>query len=360
MPRLMHYLFRGLLYIVGSILVIILVGLGMVSYANSAPGWPKVQPSFERGIEKQDDDSMLVEIFQGESASSLGKRLKTAGLIRSALAWNLISRFSKDSIKAGFYRISEPESLLELYQRFTRGQQLQIRVTIPEGATLSKISQLLERAGICESRDFMLAAASRELLEKYHIPNTSLEGYLFPDTYLFPKGFNPEKIVAIMVENFLSKLKKLIPESAVLSNRELHQKVILASIIEREYRVDDEAPVMASVFYNRLNIGMALQSCATVEYVITEIQGKPHPEVLSFRDIAIQNPFNTYIRQGLPPGPISNPGMVALRAAFYPAQTNFLYFRLVDPNEGRHRFSKTLDEHVKAGIIYVKGSAGSK
>jgi len=360
MPRVLQLLFRIAAWIVGSILVIIVAGLSLFAYVNSAPAWSNMRPELERGIEKQEDGSILIEIYQGESAQSVGKRLATAGLIRSYFAWNLINRMAKEPIKAGFFIIKGPETLLTLYQRFAKGQQLQIRVTIPEGATLSKISQILERSGICESRDFMLAATSRELLEKYQIPSSSFEGYLFPDTYLFPKGFNPEKIISLMTDNFFNKLKQIAPESQNMLPKDLHEKVILASIIEREYRVDDEAPLMASVFYNRLKIGMALQSCATVEYVITEIQGKPHPEVLYFKDIAIQNPFNTYVRAGLPPGPISNPGLVALRAVFYPAQTNFLYFRLVDPNEGRHRFSKTLDEHIKAGVIYVKGSAGSK
>jgi UPF0755 protein len=130
--------------------------------------------------------------------------------------------------------------------------------------------------------------------------------------------------------------------------------VIIASIVEREYRVDEEAALMAGVFYNRLGIGMALQSCATVDYVITEIQGRPHPDVLYTRDIEIRDPYNTYIRPGLPPGPISFPGAVALNAAFFPAASEYLYFRLVDSAAGRHYFSKTLDDHIRAGVLYVK------
>jgi UPF0755 protein len=130
--------------------------------------------------------------------------------------------------------------------------------------------------------------------------------------------------------------------------------VILASIVEREYRLDEEAPLMAGVFKNRLDIGMALQSCATVEYVITEIQGKPHPEVLSTRDTEIRDPYNTYIRPGLPPGPIASPGMIALKAAFNPTKSDYLYFRLVEADSGRHYFSRTLDDHIKAGRLYTK------
>jgi len=126
--------------------------------------------------------------------------------------------------------------------------------------------------------------------------------------------------------------------------------------VEREYRADDEAPLIAGVFFNRLEIGMGLQSCATVEYVITEIEGKPHPEVLYNRDIAIQDPYNTYVYAGLPPGPISCPGAVALNAAFHPTASDYLYFRLMDPQEGRHKFSKTLEDHIKAGVFTLNGA----
>jgi UPF0755 protein len=130
--------------------------------------------------------------------------------------------------------------------------------------------------------------------------------------------------------------------------------VIMASIVEREYRIDEEASLMAGVFFNRLGIGMALQSCATVEYVITEIQGRPHPEVLSTRDTEIRDPYNTYIRPGLPPGPICSPGATSLKAAFEPAPSDYLYFRLVEPSSGRHYFSRTFDDHIRAGLLYVK------
>jgi len=112
---------------------------------------------------------------------------------------------------------------------------------------------------------------------------------------------------------------------------------------------------MAGVFFNRLKIGMALQSCATVVYIITDIQGKPHPEQLLNRDLEIRDPYNTYLRPGLPPGPISAPGETALKAAFYPRQSDYLYFRLTDLSTGQHYFSRTLDDHIRAGTLYVKG-----
>ena len=183
-----------------------------------------------------------------------------------------------------------------------------------------------------------------------------MEGYLFPETYLFPLGYPAPKVITAMADTFFSRLDSISPGAAgSMSPSELNRLVILASIVEREYRVSEEAAVMAGVFFNRLKIGMALQSCATVEYVITEIQGRPHPEQLFNRDLEIRDPYNTYLRPGLPPGPISAPGETALRAVFNPAQSDYLYFRLTDQGTGRHYFSRTLDDHIRAGALYVKG-----
>jgi UPF0755 protein len=160
-----------------------------------------------------------------------------------------------------------------------------------------------------------------------------------------------------MADTFFKRLAEIEPSAVEMDPVDLHNRVIMASIVEREYRIGEEAALMAGVFYNRLSIGMALQSCATVEYVITEIQGRPHPLVLYTRDTEIPNPYNTYIRPGLPPGPISSPGKLALDAAFHPQKNDYLYFRLVDPAGGKHYFSRTFDDHIRAGTLYVKGSS---
>jgi UPF0755 protein len=183
-----------------------------------------------------------------------------------------------------------------------------------------------------------------------------MEGYLFPDTYLFPAEFPAEKVITTMADNFFSNLQNINPSILTMNPNELNEKIIIASIVEREYRVAQEAPIMAGVFYNRLRINMALQSCATVEYIITEVQNRPHPSVLLFKDLEIDNPYNTYIKPGLPPGPISAPGITALRAAFYPDSTNYLYFRLEDAASGRHYFSRTYDQHMSAGQLITKPS----
>jgi UPF0755 protein len=178
-----------------------------------------------------------------------------------------------------------------------------------------------------------------------------MEGYLFPDTYLFPLSYPAERVVTAMANNFFNRLQRIAPEGLELSPGELNRKVIMASIVEMEYRVREEAALMAGVFFRRLEIGMRLESCATVIYVLTEHLGRPHPQRLFFVDLAIQNPFNTYQNWGLPPAPIASPGETALRAAFFPVNTDYLFFRVVDPATGRHIFTRTLEEHNRAGAL---------
>jgi UPF0755 protein len=332
----------------------VLLGLWAVIYFNSPPS-SQARDSRDALI-IEPEGKILLEVRNGESAVSVGRRLQDAGIIRSSYFWDLLSHIDNRYIKTGTYQLTLPLTQLEIRSILVAGQQILRRVTIPEGVTLKKTALILANAGICEEEGFLAAAIDREILNTYQIPGDSMEGYLYPDTYLFSPGYPPDRVVKTMADTFFKRLAETQSDAQKLSPDELHKQVILASIVEREYRVDEEAPRMAGVFYNRLNIGMALQSCATVEYIITEIQGKPHPEVLYTRDTEIRDPYNTYIRPGLPPGPISAPGAVALNAVFHPVSSDYLYFRLIDPVNGRHYFSKTLDDHIKAGTLYVKGS----
>jgi UPF0755 protein len=159
----------------------------------------------------------------------------------------------------------------------------------------------------------------------------------------------------MMVGTFFKRLAHIYPQYTELNRNELFKKVIIASIVEREYRREDEAPVIASVFYNRLAIGQKLESCATVAYVLTDIKGRPHPERLTWADIKVSSPYNTYEYYGLPPGPIGNPGDTALIASFRPLKTSYRYFVLKDPATGRHEFSDTFQKHLSAKELYIKG-----
>jgi UPF0755 protein len=311
-------------------------------------------------------DSAVREVFfevkAGESARFVGRHLEEEGLIKSYRLWYIINKFSKDFIKAGNYRIEMPMTQREIHNLLVAGYQALIKVTIPEGITMGKTARIFSEAGICSEEDFLEAAENKDILDAYQIPGKTLEGYLYPDTYLFQENYPAVKVVRVMTDNFFGKFPSFIGEEGVIQDRstmpftpqEIFDRVILASIVEREYRVREEAALMAGVFYNRLKIGMALQSCATVEYIITEIQGRPHPEILFTRDTEIQDAYNTYIHKGLPPGPISSPGESALNAVFHPAPSDYLYFRLIDPAAGRHYFSRTFDDHIKAGQLYVK------
>jgi UPF0755 protein len=144
------------------------------------------------------------------------------------------------------------------------------------------------------------------------------------------------------------------PEFAQLDPETLHEKLIVASIVEREYRRPEEASLIASVFYNRLKHNIGLESCATLEYIITDLEDRPHPKYLTAEDKRINSPYNTYKWAGLPPGPISNPGRVALEAALRPARTGYYYFVLKNPETGQHFFSESLKQHNWAKYLYLK------
>jgi UPF0755 protein len=339
--------------IAGTLLLAALLA-GAAVYFNAPPGMPAAGTGFP-GVRFDESGGVIFEVKEGESAYGVGQRLEQAGLIKNRYFWNILSRVEKDYLKAGTYRLAVPASQTEIRSALVEGKQILLRVTVPEGITLKKAASILEEAGICSGEDFLAAASDRAVVDSYHIPNDTMEGYLYPETYFFPASFPADRVVKTMADTFFARVGEIAPESKDLSPRELNNIIILASIVEREYRVPDEAPIMAGVFQNRIRIDMSLQSCATVEYIITEIQGKPHPRVLYNADIEIKNPYNTYIIPGLPPGPISLPGRTALNAAFHPADTEYLYFRLVDEAAGRHYFSKTLDDHIKAGALFVKG-----
>jgi UPF0755 protein len=366
MSRIIRYITRLAALLLGCAIVLGLFLGGAVMYLNAAPRAvvpggavrnlrPPV-PAEVEGIQREADGAVYLEVRKGESARSVGLRLERAGLIRNRYFWYALCRFfDREYIKSGVYRIVIPATQTAIHNVLVSGKQMLRRVTVPEGVTLKKAARILEDAGICSTGDFLALAADPAVLGRYRVPGPTMEGYLFPDTYLFPADYPAELVVRTMADTFFERLRAIDPDISAMPPPELNRRVIIASIVEREYRVDEEAPLMAGVFYNRIEIGMALQSCATVEYVITEIMGKPHPEVLYTRDTEIRNPYNTYIRPGLPPGPISAPGATALNAAFHPAKSDFLYFRLTDAAAGRHYFSKTLDDHIRAGALYVKG-----
>ncbi len=298
----------------------------------------------------------LFTIKRGASVRAITADLKTAGLIRFEYPTYLYFRLVNNPIKAGTYKLSPAWSIRTLSAYLQAGKQELIKVTVPEGLTLSKTAAILEERQVVTADAFLATAENPTLLQVYGITGNSAEGFLFPDTYFFSYTETAAHVVTTMLDNFFNKAAAIPHFPTDPAQR--YEAVILASIIEREYRVPEEAAKIAGVFSNRLHIGMGLQSCATVEYILTEVQHKPHPERLLNRDLEIDHPYNTYKWRGLPPGPISNPGMTALYAACNPEKSNYLYFRLEDAEAGTHVFTRNLTEHTQAGAIILKRAAG--
>ncbi|MDP2792210.1 MAG: endolytic transglycosylase MltG [Rectinemataceae bacterium] len=297
----------------------------------------------------------ILRIEKGSTAGDIASLLEDEGLIGSRALFRALLKLSgaERKLKAGSYSIAEGSSIPAIIAMLSEGRTLQLTVTIPEGSTARSIGLILEKAGICSQSSFLSAATDPGLAERAGLPAHNFEGFLFPDTYSFPADAQADSIVLAMARNFFERLESITP-GAANNKMQLRDNVILASVVEREYGVPEEAGLMASVFRNRLAIGMALQSCATVVYIITEKQGKPHPSVVYYSDLAIKDPYNSYLNRGLPPGPISNPGETALRAVFNSPKSDYLYFRLIDSSSRQHRFSKTFEEHT-GETIPVKG-----
>lgn len=302
------------------------------------------------------DEGLEFRVTSGDSASTIARRLQEAQAIRSADLFRLLIKLrdQEQKLKAGIYHIKSGLSGSEIADLIVSGHQLLVRVSVPEGSGLQALAMAAELAGVASAASVNAAVYDQDFIDSLGIPASSLVGYLFPDTYMLPQEAGAKTLLKLMVGTFRKRLVEHLPEAASLTPAEIHTRIIMASIVEREYRLAEEAPLMAGVFWNRLRIGMALQSCATVVYAITENLGRPHPSRLFDRDLRINDPFNTYMFPGLPPAPICNPGLTAIIAAFRPVSTKFLYFRLLDEVKGNHYFSETLDEHIKAGSLLVK------
>ena len=329
--------------------------------------------------ESQTDENndVRLEIPYGTTVYTVAKELKANGLIKNEKLFYYAARYPQIlqflfpsetaelnfTLKSGIYHIKPTLSAIEIMKLLSSGQTEYVKVSVPEGLTISKIGTILEEERICEKADFISSCRKPEIFAEYPIYSLfengtieNVEGFLFPDTYFMNIGMKADSVAVIMVDNFFTKISE-VKNLAEKPVDELFETLTLASIVEREYRVDDEAPLIASVFKNRLSRSIGLYSCATIEYIITEIQGKPHPDVILIADTKIDNPYNTYKWAGLPPGPISNPGLVALDAATNTPKTNYYFFQVVDPSEGRHVFTSTFEEH-KVNKIYTKKAAG--
>jgi len=298
----------------------------------------------------------FVDLAPGSSSARIGQQLEAAGVVRSRYAFDLMRWWKRGTLRAGEYRFDRPAPVTEVYARIARGDVFTIAVTIPEGSSIFDIAARLEQAGFGARQDFLDAAVKQARLVADLDPGaTSLEGYLFPDTYHLPRKFTPAQICAAMVRRF----RDIAGKMGLRTN--LHRVVTMASLVERETAVDAERPLVASVFENRLAKKMPLMTDPAVIYGL-ELQSQWRGAIYQ-SDLNRDTPYNTYLHAGLPPGPVANPGARSLRAAFQPAHSDYLYFVAAGANpQGHSLFASTLDEHNQqvAGYRHAVKRAGGR
>ena len=288
-------------------------------------------------------DEQVFEVGAGESLPEIARRLEEAGLVRHRLAVECLGRARElaGRLQRGEYRLSPALSPGEILERIASGRVIDYEVAFPEGFTAAQFADRLAAAGLADRDAFLAVVRDPAVPAQLGVEGGSLEGYLFPETYRFPRGLAPIELARAMVGQFQAAWTGIAPRAKErgLSMREV---VILASLIEKETGAPDERPLIASVFLNRLRRGMRLETDPSVIYGIADFDGN-----LRRRDLEDPaNPFNTYRIPGLPPGPIASPGAASLRAVVEPAETQYLYF--VSRNDGSHAFSKTYAEHLAA------------
>ncbi len=342
----------GAVVLILAALVLAAAGLALLG----AGGWFVPGPRGER---------VVVSIPDRTPASQIASILQHEGLISSERLFKLAVRVSgkASSLKSGQYEFTRGDSMVSIIERVSSGRVMTIKITVPEGLTTRQVAKLMGDRGLA-SEDDMIALIDRPPEQvRADFPfiheGASLEGYLFPDTYEFAGGVGAMKVIRTMLRRFENAAQAALDAAAAtaaatptgaepkaaggrlpngLTQREA---LILASIVEREARIESERPIIARVFLNRLERSMPLQSCATVQYILPATK-----ERLLNRDLEIESPYNTYLVAGLPPGPICSPGLASIRAVLEPEPGDYLYF--VASNDGSHVFSRTYNEHLQA------------
>jgi UPF0755 protein len=298
----------------------------------------------------------FVEVTPGSSTTRIGQTLEAAGIVRSRYAIEAMRVWKDGTLRAGEYRFDHPATPLQVYMRLERGDVFTKAVTFPEGANLFDIAGRLEQAGFGTREGFLAVAASQVSLISDIDPGAkSLEGYLFPDTYNFDPRASSEQICSKMVHRFRAVAAQLGLKTNV------HDVVTMASLVERETAVADERPLVASVLNNRLAKDMPLMTDPAVIYGL-QLEGRWRGTIYQ-SDLARDTAYNTYLHKGLPPGPVANPGALALRAAMEPARTDYLYFVAAGANpQGHSLFARTLEEQNQnvAGYRHAVKKAGGR
>ncbi len=331
---------------IGFILLAIFLSLGLLSQYTFTLLDP-VDPSGK-------SSNVLVRIPPRSSTDQIAAMLEQQGMIRDDRAFRLYARFHNldNRIQAGYYLLNASMSAEEILNILVRGKTASKSFTIPEGYTLKQITESLAAKGFIREplfKDLLVNGQfNYAFLKDLPRGDRRLEGYLFPETYNIGLDSTEKDILNVMLDGMNRQIKEIqLEEKAKAMNLTLHQAVTIASMIEREARVDKDRTLISSVIHNRLKAGMRLQIDATVEYALGG-----HREKIYYKDLEVDSPYNTYKFNGLPPGPIASPGRESLLAAVNPAQTKYLYY--VAKPDGSHAFSETLAEHNANKNKYLK------
>jgi UPF0755 protein len=343
------------------------VGLAVVVLAAGwvISGSPGSVPRPEVRVRQLDSaDTAFIEVKSGDSAATIGRQLQDAGVIDSAASFQLLARATgaERKLAAGEYEFERGISVVDALTRIRNGLTSARVVTVPEGLRTEEVAAILERRGIVNAKDFLSAVEAYQsspgapsILSGGAAPE--LEGFLFPATYSFSRKATAQDVVSAMVKALDERFTPEMREQARQQGLSTLQVLTLASIIEREIVVPQERPLVASVYLNRLRQGMPLQADPTVQFAVGPAPGTLGAASYWKRDLTVQDlqsgsPYNTYAKQGLPPGPIANPGLDSIMAVLQPAQTDYLYF--VAKPDGSHAFSATFEEHERNVELYQR------
>jgi UPF0755 protein len=293
--------------------------------------------------------SQVVVIPDGSTFQHVAVLLEHERLIKSSSIFVLFgkSQFVDRKVHAGEYELNPGMTPAEILSKLLNGQVLLHPLTIPEGLTITQIADLVSQQGLTDREEFLRLAKDREFIVSLGIKAETLEGYLYPNTYKFPRGIKAREVLVDMVEQLGQEVGPDLLARMQELKMTMHEVLTLASVIEKETGSGGERPEISAVFHNRLKKHIPLQSDPTVIYGLPGFDGNLHK-----KDLSSPSPYNTYRVQGLPPGPIANPGIQAIRATLYPSDSRSLYF--VSRNDGTHQFSATLIEHNKAVEKYQK------
>ena len=287
----------------------------------------------------------LIIIPKGASAAGVAELLKSESCLDNIAIFKLALTMTMKnrSIRTGRYNLKGISSIGQLVKMITSQSDDRLKVTLIEGWTVEQFANELEEKLQIDSYKFIRLSRDYDFVHGMGIDAPSLEGFLFPDTYILLKTYTEEEILKVLVNQFMHNHRQLLKEFKPIQYLNMCEMTTMASIIQGETAQIDEMPIISSVYHNRLNKNMKLQADPTIQYIIP---GKPRR--LYNKDLDVDSPYNTYKYKGLPPGPINNPGLAALKAAIMPEETDYLYF--VSNGEGRHIFTRTVKEHNQAKL----------